>query len=102
MPEEIAQPTPEQQEAPEREQIGIHDPGERLLGKGEVLADRRQSNADDRHVENDHQVAQAQHDQREPARACAHGSAGAGDRRLLVQNPANDRGRGIRRQEIRL
>jgi hypothetical protein len=67
VPEQVAEPPTEEQEPAEGEQVGVHDPGERLLREAEVLADRRQRNADDRHVEHDHQVAEAEHDEREPA-----------------------------------
>ena len=67
--EEVAEPAAEQQEAAEGEQVGVHDPGERGLGEAEVLPDRRQRDVHDRRVEDDHQVAQAEDDQREPAGA---------------------------------
>ena len=45
VPEEVAQPAAEQQEAAEGEQVGVDDPGERRLGEAEVLPDRRQRDA---------------------------------------------------------
>ena len=73
VPEEVAQPAAEQQKAAEREQVGVHDPGERRLGEAEVLPDRRQRDTDDRHVEHDHQVAQAEDVECEPAGAVVDG-----------------------------
>ena len=71
VPEEVAEPAAEQQEAAEREQVGVDDPGERGLGEPEVLSDRRQRDAHDRHVEDDHQVAQAE-DVRARASGCGY------------------------------
>ena len=67
--EEVAEPPAQQQEAAERQQVGVHDPRERRLGEPEILADRGKRDADDRHVEDDHQVAQAQDEERQPAGA---------------------------------
>ena len=64
MSEEIAEAAAEQQEAPERDQVGIDDPRKRLLGKAQVFTNRRQRHADDRHVENDHQIAEAENEER--------------------------------------
>ncbi len=73
VPDDVAEPPTEEQEPAERQQVCVHDPRERLLGEAEVLPDRGKRHPDDRHVEHDHQVAQAEDDQREPA------SAGIGD-----------------------
>ncbi len=70
--EEVAEPPAQQEEATERDQVGVHDPRQRLLGEAEVLPDRRQSHPHDRHVEDDHQVAQAEHEQCQPAFAVVH------------------------------
>ena len=67
--EEVAEPPAEQQEAAEREQVGVDDPRERRLGEPEILSDRRQRDVHDRDVEHDHQVAQAEDVEREPSRA---------------------------------
>ena len=75
--EQVAEPAAEEQEAAEREEVRVHDPRERRLGKAQVLADRRQRHVHDRRVEHDHQVAQAEDEQCEPAGAgveCAHRS----------------------------
>ena len=67
VPEEVAEAAAEQEEAAEGDQVRVHDPRERLVGEAEVLLDRRQRDADDRHVEDDHQVAEAQDQQGQPA-----------------------------------
>jgi hypothetical protein len=72
VPEQVAQPATQEQEAAESEQVGVDDPGQGGLGEAEILPDRRQGNAHDRHVEDDHQVAQAQHEEREPTVASVH------------------------------
>ena len=64
---EIPQPPTEQEKAAKGEQVGIHDPGERRLREPEINPDRRQRDVHDRRVKNDHQVAEAQHRQGEPA-----------------------------------
>ena len=81
--EEVAQPAAEQQEAAEREQVRVDDPRERRLGEAEILADRRQRDVDDRDVEHDHQVAQAEDEQREPARAAVHGHRSSASFRVV-------------------
>ena len=73
MPEEVAQPPTEQEEAAEGEQVGVDDPRERLLREPEVLSDRRQRDTDDRDIEHDHQVAQAEDEECEPAGAVVDG-----------------------------
>ena len=78
--EQVAEPPAEQEEAAERDEVRVHDPRERLVGEAEVLADRRQRHADDRHVEDDHEVAEAEHEQCEPAFAVVHRHSEALDR----------------------
>ena len=75
--EEVAQPAAEEQESAEREQVGVHDPGQRGLREAEVGTDRRQRDVHDRRVEHDHQIAQAEGDEGEPAGAIGH-AAGIG------------------------
>jgi hypothetical protein len=67
MPEQVTQPPPEQKEAAECDQVRVDDPGERLFRETEIRADRGQRDADDRHVEDDHQVAKAEDEECEPA-----------------------------------
>ena len=69
MAEQIAEPPAQQQEAPEGQKVAVHHPGERGLGEAEILLDRGQRHVHDRAVENDHQRAQAENYQGEPARA---------------------------------
>ena len=71
--EEVAEPTAEQQKTAEREDVGVHDPGERRLREAEIGADRRECDIHDRGVQDDHQIAEAQHVEREPATAGGHG-----------------------------
>ena len=70
--EEVTEPAAEQQKAAEREDVGVHDPGKRRLREAEVGADRRECDVHDRGVEDDHQIAEAQHVEREPATAGGH------------------------------
>jgi hypothetical protein len=67
MAKEIAEPSAEQEEAAEGDQVRVHHPGERLLREREVRADRRERDAHDRHVEDDHQIAETEDEEREPA-----------------------------------
>ena len=66
-PKRSPRPTRQEQEPAEREQIRVRDPGKRALREPEIRADRGQGDPDDRHVEDDHQVAEANDDQREPS-----------------------------------
>ena len=65
--EQVAEPAAQQQEAAEGQQVGVHDPRERFLGEAEIGANRGQRDVHDRRVEHDHQVAQAEDVEREPA-----------------------------------
>ena len=65
--EQVAEPAGQQQEAAEGQQVGVDHPGQRGLGEAEVGADRGQRDVHDALVEHDHQVAQAQHVERQPA-----------------------------------
>ena len=64
---QVAEPAAEQQEAAEGEHVGVDHPDQRGLGELQVRADRRQRHVHDRGVEHDHQHAQAQHHQCQPA-----------------------------------
>ena len=83
MAEEVAQPPAEQQEAAEGQQVGVHDPGERLLREAEIVPDRRQRDVHDRPVEHDHQVAEAEDVEGEPAGAVSPWSSAVPFRVLL-------------------
>ena len=69
MPKQITQPTPQQQEAAKRQHVGVDHPHQRCLGKAQVGLDGRQRHVDDGHVQHDHQHAQADHHQGQPALA---------------------------------
>jgi hypothetical protein len=49
--EEVTQPACQEQEPTEREQVCVRNPGERALREPEILPDRGQRDAHDRHVE---------------------------------------------------
>ena len=65
-PDEIADPAGEQQQAPERDQERVDDPGEVRLAEAQVVLDRGKRDVHDRDVEHDHQLRQADDDQRRP------------------------------------
>ena len=71
--DEIAQPAREEEEAAEGDQVGVDHPREARLAEPEVALDRRQGDVDDRLVEDDHQEADAEHDERDPARTLVGG-----------------------------
>ena len=64
--DQVADAPGEQQQAAERDQVGVDHPGEAALGEAEVVLDRRQRDVHDRRVEDDHQHPDAQHDERDP------------------------------------
>ncbi len=91
VPVEVAEPPAEEQEAPEREQVGVDDPRERALGESEVLADRRQRDVHDRRVEDDHQVSRAEDEEGKPARAAVEGHSESFltlGKRAMVREPS--------------
>ena len=59
----------QQEQAAEGDQVGVDDPGEVALAEAEVVLDGGQRDVHDRGVEHDHQHADAQHVERDPARA---------------------------------
>ena len=65
--DQVAEPAREQQEAAERDQVGVDDPGQARLREAQVLLNRGQGDVDDRRVEHDHQHSAAEHVQRQPA-----------------------------------
>jgi len=73
--DEVTQAPGQEQQSAERDEVGVHDPGEARLGEAEVLLDRRQRDVHDRLVEDDHQHPRAEDDQRDPAVAVARGVA---------------------------
>ena len=73
MTEEIAEPAAEEKKAAESQQVRVDHPGERGLREAEVVPDRRQRDVHDRAVEDDHDVAQAEDVERDPAFAVVQG-----------------------------
>jgi hypothetical protein len=65
-PDQIAEPAGEEQQAAERDEERVHDPGQVGLAEAEVVLDRRERDVHDRHVQDDHQLRQADDDQRQP------------------------------------
>jgi hypothetical protein len=68
-PNEITHPAGEQQKAAEGDQVGVDHPSEVALGEVQVALDRGQRDVHDRRVEHHHQLAEAQHRERDPAAA---------------------------------
>ena len=66
---QVAEPARQQQEAAEGQHVGVDHPGQRLGGEAEVGLDGREGDVHDVGVEHDHQVAEAQRVQRQPAGA---------------------------------
>ena len=73
---EVAEAPAEQQEAAEGEQVGVHHPGERRVGEAEIALDRRQGDIDDRRVEDDQHVTEAEHVKRQPSPVALEGHSG--------------------------
>ena len=63
--EQVAEAAAQEQEPAEGQEVRVHDPCQRGLREAEIVADRRQRDVHDRRVEDDHQVAQAEHVQSE-------------------------------------
>ena len=68
-PGEVAEPAGQQQQAAEGDEERVDDPGEIGLAEVEVVLDRGQRDVHDRHVEHDHQLGEADDEQRRPAAA---------------------------------
>ena len=66
-PEQVGQAAAEQQEATERQHVGVDDPWEVGLGEVQRLTDRWQRDVHDRGVENDDELRKAEQDQGNPA-----------------------------------
>jgi len=71
--EQIAQPPGQQQQATERDQIGIDHPRQARLREAQVALNRWQGNVDNGLVQDDHQHPGAQDHEREPAVAFSFG-----------------------------
>ena len=68
-PEQVTEAAGEQQEAAERDQEGVDDPGQIALGEVEITLDRGQRHVHDRRVEHDHELGQADDHEGQPAAA---------------------------------
>jgi hypothetical protein len=69
--DQVAEPSGEQQQAAERDQVGVDDPGEVRLREAEIVLNRGQGDVHDRLVEDDHQHPHAEDDERDPTGAAA-------------------------------
>ena len=74
-PGQVAEPAGQEQQAAERHEERVDDPGQVRLAEAEVLLDRRERDVHDRDVEDDHQLREADDEQRCPAAAIG-GEAG--------------------------
>ena len=66
-PEQVGDPAAEQQQRPERERVGGDHPLAVVVGEAKVALRGRQGDVDDGHVEHDHQLGDADHDEDQPA-----------------------------------
>ena len=66
-PDDVRGAAAEQQEAAEQQRVAVDHPLQVGLAELQVLLDRRQRDVDDRRVEDDHELGQADQDQRHPA-----------------------------------
>ncbi len=69
--DQVAGPAGEQEQAAVGDQVAVDDPGEVGLGEVKVALDRGQGDVHDRRVQDDHQLAEADDDEGEPAPAVA-------------------------------
>ena len=65
--EQVAEPSGQEEQAAEGDQVGVDDPGEARLREAEVGLDLGKSDVHDRRVEDDHEHPGAQDREREPA-----------------------------------
>jgi hypothetical protein len=72
---EVAETAAQEQEAAERQEVRVHDPGQGGLREAEIVANRRQGDVHDRAVEDDHDVPKTEDVQRQPAVASSRGHA---------------------------
>jgi hypothetical protein len=63
VPEQVRRAPAEQEEAGERDRVGVDDPLQVDDREAEVIADRRQRDVHDRHVEDDHELREAAEDE---------------------------------------
>ena len=74
--DQVTEPSGEEEQAAERDQVRVDDPREAALREAEVLLDGRKRHVHDRRVQNDHQHADAQHVERHPAASISGGGGG--------------------------
>ena len=65
--DQVARPPRQQHEAAVGDEVGVDDPGQVGLAEVQVPLDRRQGDVHDRRVEHDHQLAEADDDEGDPA-----------------------------------
>jgi hypothetical protein len=65
--DEVGGAAAEEQETTEHQRVGVDDPLQLLGGQVQVLLDRRQGDIDDRRVEHDHELGEADDDEGGPA-----------------------------------
>ena len=65
--EQVGETAAEKEEATEGEDVGVDDPGQARLAEVERRADRRQRHVDDRRIEDDHELCDAEQDQGDPS-----------------------------------
>ncbi len=86
--DEVAEPAREQQEAAERDQVGVDDPRQVGLGDAEIGLDRRQCDVHDRSVDRVHEHRQADDAERDPAPAVPRARGGCGELGQLATRTA--------------
>jgi len=69
--DQVAKTPGEEQQAAERDQVRVDDPGQVRLREVQVVLDGRQRDVHDRLIQDDHQESRAENDQRDPTIAVA-------------------------------
>ena len=86
--EEVAETAGQEQQAAERDEERVDDPRQVRLAEAEVVLDRGQRDVHDRDVEDDHQLREADDDQRCPAAAIGRrAESGCGNKLQKVTPP---------------
>lgn len=62
----IPKTSSKEQESSKREQIGIHDPSKRSIGKAQIRSNRWQCNVYDGRIEYDHEIPETKNEKRNP------------------------------------
>ena len=89
LPDEVADAPGQEQQAAERDQVGVHHPGEVVLREVQVVLDGRQRDVHDGRVQHDHQHARAEDVEGNPAvcvggRRCSYGLRPRYSRKLIA------------------